>query len=324
MNSLRGLFFTSAAFEAASAVAAVAASATVFAEMKDCGSTVDSMPKIRSGAIVGCSELTARFPSRAVWSQRLLRAEARLPSGRSRVPARRLMAAARWVGWVYAARRRSSATATGLGGPPMPCATIRICGFSSSGRAANSRRTSSATASAAQQERMWRQQSEVFSRRPELDRNSAGAASRHSTIAYSYSARRVSGSFAKRARRRSRIELQPVLAISRRNCASSPRMTRSTAGQLRRVSQAARKSTNPNAAVLKISVASRGSIGGEIEFAETAAREIERDVGGTRDIGSGGVLEKNFEIDGRFEGEDARGRSRDRRRIRRDYFAKLN
>ena len=59
-------------------------------------------------------------------------------------------------------------------------------------------------------------------------------------------------------------------------------MKRSIASQLRSTSQAARKSTNPNAAVLKTSVASRGSIGG-VAFAETRRSESTRDSGQTRD-----------------------------------------
>ena len=186
-------------------------------------------------------------------------------------------------------------------GHPKPCATTRICGFSGSGRAANSRRSSSATPSAAQHERMWRQQSATSSRRPELVNESAGSASRHSSVAYSYSARSVSGNFAKFARRKSRIELWPAFAISRRNCASIPRMTRSTSLQLRSTSQAARKSTKPNAAVPKISAESRGSIGGETEFAEMAASAVGRVVGGAREIGSGAVFSMKIAIGGSLE-----------------------
>ena len=61
-------------------------------------------------------------------------------------------------------------------------------------------------------------------------------------------------------------------------------MKTSIASQSRRISQAVRKSTNPSAAVLNTSVASRGSIGGDIEFAETAAIGIERDGGASREI----------------------------------------
>ena len=92
-----------------------------------------------------------------------------------------------------------------------------------------------------------------------------------------------------------------MFAISRVNCASSPRMTRSTSAQLRSVSQAARKSGSPNTALLNISAASRGSIGGEIEFAETAVIGIEREIGGVRGIESVTVIAKGFGIDGGLE-----------------------
>ena len=125
---------------------------------------------------------------------------------------------------------------------------------------------------------------------------------------------------------KSRIELQPVardvtseLRIESAN--DEVRLRRSFA-VLRRLLE---NRQNPNAAELKIAAASRGSIGGEIEFAETAAIGIEREVGAAREIGSGAVLEMRIEIGGRLEdggeGEDVRGRNRERRRFRRADFA---
>ena len=105
-------------------------------------------------------------------------------------------------------------------------------------------------------------------------------------------------------------------------------MVSSVSSQLRSTSQAARKSKNPNAAEPKIDAASQGSIGGEIEFAETAASGIERDVGAVREIRSGAALEMKLAIGGRLggggAGEDTRGRTRERRRFRRAEFAMFN
>ena len=187
-----------AALEAASAEAAATASADDLAVLNTSGGLVGSMPKTRGGTIDGRGVLDDAVPeSGGVTSA---------ASASGGAPAELELEG---IGVVSAGRLGS-------------CAVMKIRGISCSGRAENSRRIHSATARATWQERMWRRQSVVSSRRPELESVSAGVASRHSMIAKSYNARRTSGSFAKCARRRSRIELLPVFAMSRRNCSSSP------------------------------------------------------------------------------------------------------
>lgn len=210
-----------AALEAASGAAVTETSAIDFSVLNESGGTVESVPNTRGGTIDVRGPLYDAIPesggvrpagcssTRAPDDSRIGGAGVDADGGRS-----------------ANAVRESSCTsvlASDCGavsvGHPKQCETMRICGFSCLGHEANSQRNSSANASAAQQERMCRQQSATSSRCPELDSDSACTASRNSTIAYSYSARSVSGSFAKCERMKSRVEVQPALAISRLNCA---------------------------------------------------------------------------------------------------------
>jgi hypothetical protein len=75
-------------------------------------------------------------------------------------------------------------------------------------------------------------------------------------------------------------------------------------------------------------VASRGSIGGEFEFAETAASGLDLGFGDVREIGSVGLLEKRSAVGGGLENDggvaDDRGDCRASRRLRRADFSMFN
>ena len=118
-----------AALEAASSAAAVAASAAVFGEVNDSGGSDESAPKRRGGAIGGRGELDDAAPESG---------GVKLAGG---APDASMFGAA--VAEVACGCGVGSRCGRGS------CATIRMCGASCSGRAANSRRTISAIASAA-------------------------------------------------------------------------------------------------------------------------------------------------------------------------------